>query len=113
MITVTREEAKADPVYRKLFKKLCWHHKVPGHTVSVLTKNKHIKNFCEESRHFLYVETEHKTLYMHYDVTTWIDGRKFLIRLESATFYDTYEEYESARLLGLHSTIHQSGIPLN
>jgi hypothetical protein len=91
-----REFFKNDPVFYKLFQIIKKNHRVAKHTIKVLNQNKHIKDFCEEARHFVELPGE-KPLYIHYDVASWYGPRGPLIRIESIGVYDDFIEYEIAR----------------
>jgi hypothetical protein len=97
MIKITREEFKNDSVFRKLYETIKSNHKVAKHTEQVLIKNKHIKDFCEESTHFAPGKT---SLFVHYEVASWYSPKKggsVIIRIESIAVYDNFIEYQIAR----------------
>lgn len=85
-------------------------HKVAPHTEKVLLDNAHVKNFCEESRHFVIIGGD---LHVHYDVTTWYENESFLVCVDAVAFYDDLMEYEVERLKGVHSTNCSTGGNLN
>lgn len=104
MIELFREEIKADEVYNQLLAAILSNHKVTNHTENVLLKNKHIKDFCECSRHFIMINSD-KPLFIHYDVNSWFKHPNGVqLRIESIGIYDDFMEYESARLKGLHGS---------
>ena len=92
----SREFFKSDPVFYKLYQMIKRNHKVANHTERVLIKNKHIKDFCEEARHFVELPGE-KPLYIHYDVASWYKNGAAVIRIESIGVYNDFLEYEIAR----------------
>lgn len=99
-----RQFFKTDKVFKKLFEMIKSNHKVADHTVKVLLKNKHVKDFCEEARHFTVLAGDNP-IYIHYDVASWYDKSKSaIVKIESIGVYDDYLEFEKARLKGLHST---------
>jgi hypothetical protein len=102
MIEIKREEFKKDKLFSKVHEELKKIHKVPDYTIECLMKNRHIKDFCEESRHFVLMHGK-EDLYLHYDVFTWILGKTLPIRVDAITFYDDFEEYEAARVGQLYS----------
>jgi hypothetical protein len=113
MVEFDREFFKNDSVLGKLYEIVKQSHKVASHTQRVLIKNKHIKDFCEEARHYMMLPGE-KPLYIHYDVSSWYkepDGVS--IRIDSIGCYDSFMEYEAARLKGIHSTKDSDGGNLN
>lgn len=98
MIEIKRNEFKGDEVYRQIYYQLLKIHKVAPHTEKNLLENSHIKDFCEEARHFLIMDGR-KPLYMHYDVASWYqEPGGAVIKIESITFYDDELEYNVARL---------------
>jgi len=107
-----REFFKTDKVFKKLFEMIKSNHKVANHTIKVLLKNKHVKDFCEEARHYVELELGGDTpFYIHYDVSSWYDRSKSaIVKIESIGVYNDYLEFEKARLKGLHST-QDSDIP--
>jgi hypothetical protein len=108
MIVISREELKTDPRLQDFFTLIKAKHEVASHTIDVLYKNRHVKDFCEEARHFVMIGGK-KPLYFHYDVSSWYNSKKSAtIRIESVAFYDNFMEYEKARLKGLHSTPNSS-----
>lgn len=113
MTEFKREFFKNDPVLKKLFEVVKKNHKVAKHTEKVLFDNKHIKYFCEEARHFVFMDGE-KPLYIHYDVASWWhEVGATIVKIESIGVYDDYLEYEVTRLKGIHSTPNSAGGNLN
>lgn len=103
MIEITRQEFKRDPDYMFLHAAIKENHKIADHTIKVLTDNKHIKDFCEEARHFLMIVNGKKGhLYIHYDVSSWYDKKGALIRIDNIAVYDDFIEYEASRVKQLN-----------
>lgn len=103
MTEFNREFFKNDPVLHKLFMVVKGNHKVADHTEKVLLENRHIKDFCEESRHFVMMPGS-PPLYIHYDVASWFkEPMGVQLRIDSIGVYDDFMEYETARMKGLHS----------
>lgn len=103
MTEFSRAFFKNDPVMGKLFEIIKSKHIVADHTERVLLKNKHIKDFCEEARHFVMMEGK-PTLYIHYDTASWFkEPMGVQVKIESIGVYDDFMEYETARMKGLHS----------
>lgn len=101
---------KEDEVMNQLFELLKRNHKVARHTEKVLIENRHIKDFCEEARHFVLLPSENP-IYLHYDVSSWFKKPSGVqVKIESVGIYDDFMEYEVARLKGLHGT-KESDIP--
>src|SRR5690606_26139542 len=97
MTEFKREFFKTDPVMKKLWQLIMQNHKVAKHTEKVLFKNRHVKDFCEEARHFVELPGE-KPLYIHYDVATWWkDPAGVQLRIESIGVYDDFLEYQKER----------------
>ncbi len=110
MIEFKRNQFIDDPVFGKLHEVIKQNHKVAEHTRKVLLKNKRVKDFCEEARHFVELSAD-KPLYIHYDVLSWFKRpNRVEVRIESIGVYDDLLEYEVARLKGLHSS-KESDIP--
>ena len=103
MTEFKRELFKQDPVLFKLWEILKRNHLVADHTRQTLYKNRHIKDFCEEARHFMLMPGKPE-IYLHYDVASWYhpEGGAF-VKIESIGIYDDFMEYETARMKGLHS----------
>jgi hypothetical protein len=93
-----RKFFKNDPVFYQLYQILKRNHRVPQHTVKTLVKNRHIKDFCEESTHFVELPGD-KPIYLHYDVASWYHHKPagIQVRIESIVVYDDFLEYEKAR----------------
>ncbi len=88
-------------------------HHVATHTKKVLYMNRHVKDFCEEARHFVLMDLK-PPIYLHYDVTSWYHSSSgVVIKIERIAIYDNFNEYEAARLRGLHTTVNQDGVSLN
>lgn len=103
MIEFSREILKTDPIMNKLFESVKRNHKVADHTERVLIKNKHVKDFCEQARHFLVIAGVPE-MYIHYDVASWFKAPMgVVVKIESIGVYDDFMEYETARMRGLHS----------
>lgn len=98
MTEFTREVCKRDPeVLGKLFEMVRLNHKVAQHTEKVLIENKHVKDFCEEARHFVMLPGN-KPLYLHYDVASWFrEPMGVAVKIEAIGVYDDFLEYEIAR----------------
>jgi hypothetical protein len=104
MTEFNRDFFKHDPVLYKLYEIIKRGHVVADHTKRTLTENKHIKDFCEEARHFMELPGL-KPIYIHYDVSSWYhEPEGAVIKIESIGVYDDFMEYTTARLKGLHST---------
>lgn len=102
MIELSREQIKADEVWSELLQRIIQNHVVASHTKQTLLENKHVKDFCEEARHFVVIVGD---IFIHYDTASWYkepDGA--VVRVESITIYDNFMEYESARLKQLHGS---------
>ncbi len=104
-----RKFFKEDPVLNVLYSHIKSNHKVARHTERVLSDNKHIKDFCEEARHFVEMPGS-KSLYIHYDVSSWYQNGSAIVRIDNIGVYEDFLEYDIARLKQLHST-KQSDIP--
>jgi hypothetical protein len=102
MTEFSREFCKNDPkVLGKLFDMVKANHKVADHTEKVLVENRHVKDFCEEARHFIQL-TGDKPLYIHYDVANWFkEPMGVQLKIESIGVYDDFLEYEKARLANI------------
>ena len=113
MIKITRKEFKEDAVFRQLHDAIKRNHKVANHTIKVLSENHHVKNFCQEARHFALLPGKNQ-LHLHYDVTSWYQkpGR-VVIRIESICIYDSFMEYEVARKEALYNHPESEGLNLN
>lgn len=100
MTEFTREMCKNDPeVLGKLFDAVKKIHKPADHTEKVLLDNKHIKDFCEEARHYVVMGS----LFIHYDVASWYKHpNQVQIRIDSIGVYDDFMEYEKHRMFNLH-----------
>jgi hypothetical protein len=108
MTTIPRDVFKNDEVFTHLYIYLKSMHKVARHTESNLLAHKHVANFCEEACHFAVLlpskEQGGDSIYLHYNVSSWLrEGYKVIVRIDSITIYDTFSEYERARVTGLHS----------
>lgn len=103
MIEFSRKEIKNEPRLKPLYDLLKKRHRVANHTKKILLRNKDIKDFCEESRHFAMLPLD-DPIYMHYDVANWYQKPdKVAIRIEAIAVYDNFAEYESARVKQLHN----------
>lgn len=103
MTEFNREFFKTDPIMNKLYMIIKGNHKVADHTQKTLIENRHVKDFCEEARHFVFMGGN-KPLMLHYDVATWFKAPDSAqVRIESIGVYDNFMEYETARMKGLHS----------
>jgi hypothetical protein len=102
MIEFKRSFFLKDPVLNQIYQIIKGNHTVASHTQKVLAENKHIKDFCEESRNFVMLPGK-KPLFLHYDVASWYhseDGAT--VKIDSIAVYDGFMEYEKARLSQLH-----------
>lgn len=112
MTEIDRETLKNDPVFRELFETIKRNHKVANHTKKNLFKNKHIKDFCEQARHYVMISGKNP-IYLHYDISSWYSPKGAQVRIEGVGVYDDFIEYEAARIRGLHSTMDADGANLN
>jgi hypothetical protein len=102
MTEFKREFFKTDPVFSKLFDVIKRNHKVAEHTGKVLYENRHIKDFCEEARHFVLMPGN-PPLHIHYDVASWYHPAGATVKIDSIGVYDDFLEYETARVKQLHA----------
>lgn len=110
MIEIERDEIKAE--YKELLQLIIKNHIIASHTRLVLLKNAHIKDFCEEARHFAILSGT-PDFFIHYDVATWFNGEGFQVRVERIGVYENYLEYEKERIQSLHSNPKADGANLN
>lgn len=90
MTTIERKDLKIDPVFAQMHEIVKNNHKVAEHTKKVLLKNKDVKDFCEEARHFVIMEGK-EPLFIHYDVSSWFKKPNGVqVRIESVTIYEDY-----------------------
>lgn len=103
MTEFPREFFMNDPeVMGKLHKLIVKHHKVANHTEKTLLENRHIKDFCEEARHFLVLDGTPQ-IYVHYDCASWFkEPMGVQVTIDSIGVYDDFMEYEKARNYQLH-----------
>ena len=103
MTEFKRDFFKNDPeVMGKLHNILVNGHRVADHTEKNLFKNRHIKDFCEEARHFTILQGK-KPIYLHYDVASWFkEPMGVQVVIDSIGVYDNFMEYETARMKELH-----------
>lgn len=105
MTEFKREFFKKDPeVTGKLWELIKQRHEVAKHTEKVLFENRHIKDFCEESRTFVDMG---RGLYIHYDVASWYHEEGAQVKIEAICIYDDFMEYEKARMYQLHKASHK------
>lgn len=103
MTEFKRDFFKNDPVLGKLYELIKKRHIVADHTEKTLIANRHIKDFCEEARHFVFMDGK-PPLLIHYDVASWFKKPMGVqVTIESIGVYDDFMEYETARMKGLHS----------
>lgn len=103
MTEFSREILKTDEVMSKLFEVIKSNHRVAKHTQETLFQNRFTENFCEEARHFCMLGGKNP-IYLHYDVSSWYKASyQASIRIESIGIYDSFMEYEIARMKELHS----------
>ena len=96
-----KEEWGKDEVLGKIWDIIRSKHKMANHTRKNLMKNRHIKDFCEITVHFINMGNE---LYISYETSTWLRTKNDVaIRIDSVTVYDDFMEYEAVRNRGLHS----------
>lgn len=82
--------------------KLIEHHIVAEHTKKVLFENRHIKDFCENARHFTMLPGK-PPLYIHYDVCSWFkEPMDVQVTIDTIGVYDDFMEFEKARMFQLH-----------
>lgn len=113
MIEFKREHFKKYPEITAIYEIIKKKHNVASHTREVLFKNRRVKNFCEEARHFVLMDLK-PPIYLHYDVSSWYHNKDgVLIKIESIGIYDNFKEYESTRLRSLHASPGSDGVFLN
>lgn len=100
MTEFPRSFFKTDPIMGKIYQMIKAKHVPADHTAKTLYENKHIKDFCESARHFVDMG---RGLYIHYDVDSWYDPKGALVKITSIGVYESFMEYETARMRGLHS----------
>jgi hypothetical protein len=101
MIKIERQELKSDSTYRQLREALAQQHRPAQHTIKTLTENRDIENFCETSMHF--VEMPGKSaIYLSYECCSWFKEKHILVRIESITIYDDWNEYNRIRFTELN-----------
>jgi hypothetical protein len=81
----------------KLFEIIKSKHVVATHTEKTLLENKHVKDFCEEARHFVMMDGT-PPLYIHYDTASWFKQPMGVqVTIDAIGVYDNFMEYETAR----------------
>lgn len=104
MIEIPREVFKTDWVFRRVWEEIKKIHKVAPHDEKLLYQNRHVKDFCVESRYFMVMPGKN-TMYLHYDTASWYGGKKgALVKIEKIVFYDDFLEYETNRMRLLHGS---------
>lgn len=100
-----REFFKTDPFLYKIWQIIMSNHKAADHTAKNLFENRHIKDFCENARHFIMIPNPAGTmLYAHYDCGSWWNGTDgALVKIDSIGIYESFLEYENARIKQLHN----------
>ena len=103
MVEFSRDFFMKDPdVIGRIHRLIVSNHKVADHTERVLIENKHVKDFCEQARHFVILPGR-EPLFIHYDVSSWFkEPMGVQVVVDSIGFYDDFMEYESARMKQLH-----------
>lgn len=104
MEIIDRDELKADPTLKKLYEVIKSKHVVPDFTIKTLMENRHVKDFCEESKFFVVLGDDNDPIFMHYDVANWYKDKSVLVKIERIGIYKDFLEYDVARMKGIHST---------
>ena len=113
MVEWKRDFFKKDAVLSQLHQVILRSHKVADHTYKCLIENRHIKDFCEESRHFVLLPGN-PDLYIHYDIACWFkEPNGIQMKVESIAVYDDFVEYESSRIKQLSENKESEGLNLN
>lgn len=95
----TREESRQKPLIGQLFAVLKSRHEIPDYLQATLQKNNQKKYFCVQVRFFKLLDS----LMVHYDTDNWFRNSNILVVITSVALYDSYKEYESARVKQLQS----------
>lgn len=93
---------KSDPTLNKVLEMIIKNHIPAPHTKKVLLENKHIEDFCEVAESFAELKIR-TSLYISYITNSWLKGERVLVRIDSVSFYDDWNDYQKHRLKGLHS----------
>lgn len=110
MTEYLREQFVDYGTIHKLYMLILSKHIIAEHTKKNLSDNRHIKNFCEEARHYIFIPGFNETFYISYDVASWFHPDGAYIKIEKIIIYDTFLEYETERMTNLHSG-RQADIP--
>ncbi|KKN20173.1 hypothetical protein LCGC14_0938320 [marine sediment metagenome] len=105
MEEIKRNEFKKGGALNVLWKELQKIHKIPDYTLRALRKSEDVKGFYESSRFYIVMRLDvDEDVFLHYDVTSsWIRKDYIGTRIDSIGLYDSFMEYERARLKGLYS----------
>ncbi len=101
MVEIPRAVFTKDSVFSELHSRLIALHKAPLHTEKTLVENRHVKDFCVEARHFVFMGGKNP-LYIHYDVANWLVDGRLKVTFDTIAVYDSFMEYETARMKQLH-----------
>ena len=104
MEEITRKEFKKGGVYQLIYRELQKIHTVPEYTIRVLRENEGIKGFTESSRSYVIMNLDDEDFFMHYDIDSFFIQKDVIAtRISSLGLYESFMEYEKARLKGLYS----------
>lgn len=109
----TKDDAANNPILNEIIQSIRENHNIPDDTQRLLFNNRHIKNFCEQRRHFAIIDNGVKSLFIHYDMDTWYQDNRFLVKINKIGLYNDFIEYESARIQTLQSSSRADGHRLN
>ena len=109
MITINRKEFKKDPLFGKLHQELAKKMEIPDYIKKTLIEKQHIKDVCVEAKFFVVLPSK-PDIYISYDAAFWYRKRKAVGRIEKIHVYDSFMEYETLRMKGLHGA-EDSDIP--
>jgi hypothetical protein len=104
MIEIPRTTFKTDPAYQLMYRQVLKIFEIPPVALRVMDENRHVKGFLLKSRqYFTLVIPGVDSIYIRCDAEIWWQDGKVCATIYMIGIYETFMEYETARVRDLHS----------
>jgi hypothetical protein len=103
MIEIPRATFKTDPSYQPMYRVALKVFEVPKVALRLMDENRHVKGFMLQARqYFTLAVPGNDHVYVHCKAEVWWQDNKICATIYAIGIYESFLEYEAARIKDLH-----------